>query len=138
MNITDTGLARVSTVLTAPTARYDNVSILLHWLPAALIVLLWIVAQVIDDFARGTPRMVVRSVHVALGVALAVLIVARLAWRAHPGRRAPLAVAGVLGAIEWFGNALLILAALHAAAALFHRFVLKDDVLRRMLRERVR
>jgi len=39
---------------------------------------------------------------------------------------------------EWFGNAVLILAALHAAAALFHRFVLKDDVLRRMLPERVR
>ena len=34
---------------------------------------------------------------------------------------------------EWFGNALLIVAALHAAAALFHRFVLKDEVLQRML-----
>ncbi|HZT00732.1 MAG TPA: cytochrome b/b6 domain-containing protein, partial [Steroidobacteraceae bacterium] len=39
---------------------------------------------------------------------------------------------------EWFGNVVLILAAVHAAAALFHRLVLKDGVLRRMLPERVR
>lgn len=192
MNVIDTKLARISTILTEPTARYDNVSILLHWLTAALIILLWIIAQVIDDFAKGSPRMMVRSVHIALGVTLAVVIVARLAWRVNPQRRAPLAVSGVLGAAaqivhyglyalvigtillgltnvwargdtifglftvpklspgnpgvketveelhEWFGNAVLIVAALHAAAALFHRFILKDDVLRRMLPERVR
>jgi len=187
MNIAETRLARASTILTEPAARYDNFSILLHWATAALIILLWIVAQVIDDFARGAPRMMVRSVHIALGVALAVVIVARLVWRASPRRRAPLAEAGLLGTAariihyglyalvivtialgitnvwargdtifglftvpklspgnaglketmedvhEWFGNALLIVAALHAAAGLFHRFVLKDEVLQRML-----
>ncbi len=192
MNIAETRLARASTILTEPAARYDNFSILLHWATAALIILLWIIAQVIDDFARGAPRMMVRSVHIALGVALAVVIVARLAWRASPRRRAPLAVAGLLGTAariihyglyalvivtialgitnvwargdtifgiftvptlspgnaglketvedvhEWFGNALLIVAALHAAAGLFHRFVLKDEVLQRMLPLRVR
>lgn len=192
MNIAETRLARASTILTEPAARYDNFSILLHWATAALIILLWIVAQVIDDFARGAPRMMVRSVHIALGVALAVVIVARLAWRASPRRRAPLAEAGLLGTAariihyglyalvivtialgitnvwargdtifgiftvptlspgnaglketvedvhEWFGNALLIVAALHAAAGLFHRFVLKDEVLQRMLPLRVR
>jgi cytochrome b561 len=32
-----------------------------------------------------------------------------------------------------FANSTLIVAGLHAAAGLFHHFVLKDDVLRRML-----
>src|SRR6185312_12832152 len=98
MNIIDTRLARASTILTEPTAHYDNVSILLHWLTAALIILLWVIAQVIDDFAKGTPRMMVRSIHIALGVTLVVVIVARLAWRANPRRRAPLAESGALGA----------------------------------------
>lgn len=192
MNGTDTGSARTSTIPTEPTSRYDNVSIRLHWLTAGLIILLWIIAQVIDDFARGMPRITVRSIHIALGVTLAVVIVGRLAWRASPRRRVPPAVAGAVGAAarivhyglyalvigaiilgitnvwargdtffglftvpklspgnpevkktveelhEWFGNAVLILAAVHASAALFHRFVLRDDVLRRMLPERGR
>ena len=33
----------------------------------------------------------------------------------------------------WIGNAIVALAALHALAALFHHFWLRDDVLRRML-----
>jgi len=37
---------------------------------------------------------------------------------------------------ETLGNALLALAALHAAAGLWHHYVLHDDVLRRMLRPR--
>ncbi|MFG1280690.1 cytochrome b [Xanthobacter autotrophicus] len=38
---------------------------------------------------------------------------------------------------EWLANALIILAVLHAAAAVAHHYVLKDDVLKRMLPERV-
>jgi cytochrome b561 len=34
---------------------------------------------------------------------------------------------------QWIGNAIVALAALHALAALFHHFWLRDDVLRRML-----
>lgn len=32
----------------------------------------------------------------------------------------------------WVGTGIVALAAMHAAAALFHHFVFKDDVLRRM------
>jgi cytochrome b561 len=189
MNAADSQLARASTILTEPVAKYDNFSILMHWLTAALIVVLWIVAQIIDDFPRGAPRMLVRSIHISLGVTLAVVIGIRLVWRASPRRRAPLAAAGALGVAarlvhyglyvlvvgaillgitnvwvrgdavfglftvprlspgnaslkesieelhEWFGNAVLILAAIHAFAAIFHAFVLKDQVLRRMLPE---
>src|SRR5690348_6641820 len=97
MNPADSRLARASTILTEPVAKYDNFSILMHWLTAALIVVLWIVAQIIDDFPRGAPRMLVRSVHISLGVTLAVVIGIRLLWRASPRRRAPLAMAGALG-----------------------------------------
>lgn len=38
---------------------------------------------------------------------------------------------------EWLANALVVLAVLHAAAAVLHHVVLKDDVLKRMLPERV-
>jgi cytochrome b561 len=34
---------------------------------------------------------------------------------------------------EWLANGLLAVAALHAAAALWHHFVRRDDVLTRML-----
>jgi cytochrome b561 len=37
---------------------------------------------------------------------------------------------------SWSANLLLIVAGLHAAAALVHHFVLKDDILRRMLARR--
>lgn len=43
----------------------------------------------------------------------------------------------VIGVHELLANALVILALLHAAAAVFHHAVLKDDVLKRMLPERL-
>jgi cytochrome b561 len=42
----------------------------------------------------------------------------------------------VNGYHEWAANAILVVAALHAAAGLVHHYVLKDAVLRRMLRRR--
>jgi cytochrome b561 len=44
----------------------------------------------------------------------------------------------VEGVHEWLANALVALAIIHALAALAHHFVLKDDVLRRMLPARTR
>jgi len=192
MNLTNARLVRASAIIAEPAARYDNVSIALHWATAVLIIVLWVIAQFIDDFARGTPRMMVRSVHIALGAGLAVVILVRLIWRASSGRRTPLVVPGILGVAarvvhyglyvlvistivlgitnvwvrgdsvfglftvpklspgnqglketveelhEWSANAVLIVAALHAAAALFHRYVLRDEILSRMLPERTR
>jgi cytochrome b561 len=158
----------------------------LHWLTAALVVLLWCVAMVIDDFSRGPPRVAARSVHIVLGVILLVVMVARIHWRLRSGRRLPRSNTGVIGAMEtcthlllyaglvtvlllglsnaWirgdslFGlikiqapagalhalkpsvetahryaaHALMVVAALHAMAALCHHFVIRDCVLGRM------
>ena len=167
--------------------RYDLRSIRLHWLTAALVLLLWCMGETIDWFARGTPRVSARSVHITVGVLLALILAFRLWWRATAGRRLPPVGSGPLAALSrwthaalylavvltvlagvanvwvrgdsWFalftvpafdpGNkalkegveevhelaahVTLILAALHAAAALLHHYVWKDDVLRRML-----
>jgi cytochrome b561 len=163
-------------------ARYDDKTILLHWLTALLIITLWCVAQIIDWFP--TPQHVIpRSVHVTLGVALVIVLAIRVWWRASGGRRLPPAETGLLQAAatsvhyllyalviaelvlglsntwirgdSYFGlfklpgyaplrrsvgqlhglvaNIILIVAGLHALAALAHHYVLRDNVLRRML-----
>lgn len=176
-------MARMKAIATV--THYDPRTIRLHWLTAALVLLLWCLGETIDWFARGTPRVGARSVHIAVGVLLALVLVVRLGWRATGGERPPadpgrlgklstlmhyalyLAVAATVLAgfanvwvrgdsfFGWFtvpafdpgnkalkegveevhevsANLTLILAALHAAAALVHHFVWKDDVLRRM------
>jgi cytochrome b561 len=64
---------------------YDTRTIALHWLSAALVLGLWIVGQTIDFFPSGTARIMARSMHIALGAILGVLLVLRLAWRRNGG-----------------------------------------------------
>lgn len=168
-------------------ARYDGVSILLHWITAALVVILWTLGQTIDFFPKGAPKIDARSTHFVLGATLGIVLLIRVAWRASAGRSLPLAYPG------WAGNAarvvhyglyaliaatvilgvfnawqrgdvffnvytipklvpgdlalkrtleelhgdcadiVLIVAGLHALAALAHHYLLRDPVLRRML-----
>jgi cytochrome b561 len=166
--------------------RYDQRSILLHWLTAGLVVLMWGLAQIIDFFPKPLP-VYPRSAHILLGLALVCVALVRVIWRRTGGRKLPPADTGLQGKAatavhyglylllagtlalglgleavradnilnlfqlpsiapgdralrdligDWHGtaaNALLILAGLHAAAALFHHYVVKDGVLRRML-----
>jgi cytochrome b561 len=42
----------------------------------------------------------------------------------------------IIGVHGWIGHSILILAAMHALAALFHHFVLHDDALLRMMPDR--
>ena len=165
---------------------YDPRTIALHWGSALLVLSLWIIGQGIDLFPKGAPRMTVRSIHITVGLLLALLLLARLAWRRWGGVRLPAADAGALGRLAtgthallyallaaavvagmgsvWIrgdtlfnaitiaafdpgnkelahnavelhgliGDALLALATLHAAAAVWHHRVLQDGVLRRM------
>ena len=170
-----------------PAPRYDGVSILLHWLTAGLVVILWTLGQTIDFFPKGAPRIDARSTHIVLGATLGLVLIARMLWRASAGRRLPLANSGWLGVTAkvvhyglyvlvgvtvvlgifnaWqrgdvlfnvytipklipgdlvlkraledlhgdFADAVLIVAGVHAAAALAHHYLLRDRVLRRML-----
>jgi cytochrome b561 len=172
---------------TQPAPRYDSVSILLHWLTAGLVVILWTLGQTIDFFPKGAPKIDARSVHIVLGATLGVVLLGRILWRASAGRRLPLAHQGWLGVtakVVHYGlyvlvavtvvlgifnawqrgdvlfnayripqlipgdrvlrralgelhgdcaDVVLIVAGLHAAAALAHHYLLRDRVLRRML-----
>jgi cytochrome b561 len=166
--------------------HYDATTIRLHWLTAGLIVALWLSAQVFGVL-NATPEIYLRSFHMTLGAALALVLAVRVSWRFTTGRSLPDADTGVMHTIArithyflyivagvtvllgfltvwmqgdsiwnlvtvpaydasdkglghqmrgwhgFFANAILILAGLHAAAALFHQYVLRDGVLHRML-----
>lgn len=175
------------TVIAAKQLRYDTNTIMLHWLTAGLIVILWLSGQLTDIFGHGEPVIYTVSFHATLGVALGLVLVVRVIWRLTNGRSLPGANSGLLeiaarathyalylligGTVllglltvwargqnvwGWFtlpmldptndglrhqlrglhglaANVIGILAGLHAAAALFHHYVLRDGVLRRML-----
>jgi len=170
--------------------RYDAVTILFHWLTAALVVGQWVGAKTIDMWPRGGLRVDARSIHITFGIFLALLLIARIAWRVTGGKQLPRAERGILGLLarvthwglygfliatimlglalmslrgdSYFGmltlpswtfstpqlrhtmenlhdlsaTTLLVIAGLHASAALLHRYVLRDSVLARMLPQR--
>jgi cytochrome b561 len=166
-------------------ARYDALTIALHWTIAVLVVEQFLGAQIIDWFPRGPLRVDARSVHIVLGVTLAVLLAMRILWRLTFGRQLTpdsgllnlaarfvhqllyvlltvMVLVGIVlvsargdsifgafsvwsfapgnrGVADWIGSlhntlawTIVAVASLHAAAALFHRFILKDRVLQRM------
>jgi cytochrome b561 len=172
--------------------RHDPTTITLHWVTAVLVVLLWVIGQTIDFAPNGALRVDYRSIHISLGLLLALVVLARLAWRLtrrdslppvdhgllliisrvthwllyallvvtvgvgianlwvrgdeifnlfrvpayDPGNRALMHQVGGWHATA--ANATLIVAGVHAAAALFHHYILRDAALRRMLPWRVR
>jgi len=76
--------------------RYDGPTIWFHWAVACLVLVQWLLAQVIDWFPLGIPRIEARSVHISLGLFLGVLLLARVVWRATRGRVLPPADRGAL------------------------------------------
>lgn len=167
--------------------RYDRATLCFHWITALLVVEQWVGAHLIDDFAKGFPRVAARSVHITFGLILGVLLVARIFWRGTQGRHLRPANRGFLQVIAkgthwllylllvavigagisliwlggasffdlfkipayagaskllrhnvfqahmWIANIILIVAGIHAVAALIHHFVWRDGVLRRMM-----
>ncbi len=79
--------------------RYDAATMFFHWATAILVVTQWLGAQMIDWFPRGPLRVDARSVHITLGLSLAVLLAARVLWRLTQGRRLPLADTGALNVV---------------------------------------
>ena len=170
--------------------RYDARTIAFHWATVVLVAAQWVLAQVIDDFPRGAPRVAARSTHIVLGLVIAALVLGRVLWRATRGTRLPAADRGALHVVakltHWgmygllaaalllglftawaqgdsiygllklpaympgnpdFGDqvagvhgtvvtVLLILAGVHATAALIHQYLWRDGLLLRMLPSR--
>lgn len=89
--------------------RYDVASIRLHWLTAAVVLLLWCLGQTIDWFAQGVPRMAARSTHISLGAALGLVLCYRIWWRSWAGRRLPPAGRGTIQQLSTLVHYLLYL-----------------------------
>jgi cytochrome b561 len=81
----------------AAAVSYDRRTIQLHWATAVLVGLLWVIAQIVDLFPKGAPKIAVRSVHIVVGVLLGVILLTRIVWRTRSGRRLPPANAGAAG-----------------------------------------
>jgi cytochrome b561 len=88
---------------------YDRRTIAYHWLTAVIVAGLWVAGQSIDLFPRGMPRTTVRSAHVAIGILLGLLLVARIAWRVRRGIRLPPAIEGTAGQLASAAHKLLYL-----------------------------
>jgi cytochrome b561 len=168
--------------------RYDDFTMMLHWLTAVLVVLLFVLAEFWGFAARPTRQLMIVA-HMSFGIVLTLVLIVRIAWRLTPGHRVQDATTGivelaskavhyllyvllpaqaVLGFVwrwsgneamsffgllipppfspfskpvhalvgdahNWIGWTIIILASGHAAAALFHHFVLRDGVLWRMM-----
>lgn len=74
---------------------YDTRTIWFHWLTAVLIAGQWIGAKTIDMWPDGPLRIDARSAHITLGIAIGLLVLARIAWRITGGRRLPSADRGM-------------------------------------------
>jgi cytochrome b561 len=169
-------------------SRYDRVTIAFHWLTAALVLALFLIAQG-WGFLDKPDRAPLKITHITLGVTLAGVIAARIVWRLFFADRVPAANVGLMNVAtklghltlyvllalqlwlgfligwsgkkaavptffgeipsplaaftqedhkffenihDWFGWAIIILATVHALVALFHHYVLRDNLLARM------
>ncbi|MDL2187434.1 cytochrome b [Pseudomonas sp. ChxA] len=170
--------------------RYDRLTRSFHWLTAAVVIFMFASAHIWENLEKGTPlRKSLQSVHISLGIAMALLVAARIVWRVFGGTRpkadshsalnllaklahgclylllvsqivlgflfrwaqgepfnffglftvpAPFVIdhawRGTLGGLHnnvaW---AIILLAGVHAVAALWHHYVLGDSTLCRML-----
>jgi hypothetical protein len=103
---------------------YSPVAKFLHWLIVALIAIQLALGWLMPEARHAVPPDSLNNWHLSFGIVILAVIVIRFAWRAFVGP--PLPEPGP----RW---ALLAVVALHVAAALGHHFVLRDNVLRRML-----
>lgn len=161
---------------------YSSLQIALHWTVAVLVTANWLLGEAMEeafaDISEDGGRAEAASLggayaHVAIGVTVLILMVARLTARLRrpvatdpdsppDGLHKALALLGLvnhwafyalliviplLGALAWFGgieaagslhtflvSVTLWLVAIHVGAALLHHFVLRDGLIRRMIR----
>ncbi|MBS0410364.1 MAG: cytochrome b [Proteobacteria bacterium] len=171
--------------------RYDDMTIVLHWVTALLVLTQFALAELWEFFPRPDRHLMIVA-HMSFGIVLGALVAFRVVWRLAAGRRVQAVFAdwmdvlaktvhwllyglllaqAVLGFLmRWSGDeamsffglqipppfapwskaaqhltgethekigwAIIILAAGHVGAAVYHQRVLRDGVLARMLPRR--
>lgn len=158
----------------AQPTTYSKAQIFLHWTIAAIIFFQIVFAEGIEHYrdalrdgeTPGALDVILGNAHVWLGIAVLVLMIARVALRLIQGTPAAvpapklqdlaakavhglfyvaLFIAPASGMAMWFGGVreariphglmekvIIVLLALHVVGALWHHFVQKDGMLRRM------
>lgn len=110
-------------------SRYDATTIALHWLIAGLIVFQWLGAHAIDWFPKGPWRVDARSIHITVGAAVTLLLLARIWWRLTGGRRLPPVNHGPLQLIaRTMHFALYIVIAVIVSLGLFTTWIRGDSL----------
>ncbi|HEX6633983.1 MAG TPA: cytochrome b/b6 domain-containing protein [Usitatibacter sp.] len=76
--------------------HYDATTIWLHWATVVLVIFLWGIGQTADLLPKGPLRSGAWSIHVLLGFATTLVLIARIVWRAEYGATLPPADKGAL------------------------------------------
>ncbi len=155
---------------------YSLAQVSLHWIIAALVLFQLIMGEDATDYRRAVRKSLPldpslefsANLHVYFGIAILVLVVARLALRITYGVPTPVPapkvqmiagealhyifyillfaqpITGLITQYHWlqgFGQyhhlgkpVFIVLILVHAGAALYHHFIVKDNVLKRMLK----
>src|SRR5580658_4492259 len=136
--------------------QYGAVPQILHWLTALFVICGWLLGTFLDDLPKGPIRSSGLVIHMTLGQFVVVFLIALLVAvpfmgilvQLKRGHALPLfgiwdlnspwpvdrAMAkGLLEVHEYLADALLLLAGVHAAAALMHHYLFEDRTLLRML-----
>ncbi len=124
---------------------YGSVAKWLHWLTALLILVACLLVLYLNLVlhGEGPMRSPVIRLHKAVGASILIFILLRLWWRAtNPSPKLPESMPKWQVPFDYFhyeisGPFLLwMIIAAHAGAAIYHHYVEKDDVLKRMLPEK--
>jgi cytochrome b561 len=119
------------TRLDTTSERYDATTVWLHWITVALVVVLWVIGQTGDLFPRAAPhRSVVHARDVGLPHRICTFDSSCLVPQFGSGDAATRHSIN-----EWHelaANLLIVVAAVHALAALGHHYVWRDRLLDRM------
>ena len=76
---------------------YDRITVSLHWLVTALVLVLWLIGTFLEDLLpKGALRSGIWSAHFALGFLFTGVVIALLVWRQSKGRQLPVDDPGLL------------------------------------------
>jgi cytochrome b561 len=95
----------------ATRARYDGISVALHWLTVILVLSLFALGE-LWGYAQRPLRHELVVLHMSLGMLLGLAVVARIVWRLIPGHQVEPAVTGLTETlariVHWLLYALLV------------------------------
>jgi cytochrome b561 len=130
-------------------SAHVSLGVLLAAIIAARLVWRWLPGHQVSSLEIGWVRSASKGVHYVLYILLVAQAASGFAWRWAQGHSVEFfglfAIPGPYGAVDratrhqlhdvhtWIGWSIVILAAGHALAALYHHYALKDRVLGRML-----